>query len=72
MNSQTPSPAATASYGCQDSNIWALITSDGNVAGMRVNGIGKLNLYPQLLGNYTSAGYYFVIDTTNDFKPLTL
>lgn len=66
MNSQNPPTPTIVTDGCQQ--YYTNIMNDGPI-----NHVGNFTIAPRVIGSVNSIyGYYFVIDTTDDFKPMPL
>lgn len=67
MNSQTPNPTGNYASDCQSSCSSCTIFS-GNVYNVQ-----WFRFYPYAIGSVSSTfGYYYVLDTTSVFTPMTL
>jgi hypothetical protein len=64
MNSQTAAPLGHYNYGCQ--SYYSSIMNSGPI-----NNVGYFRISPVIIGSFSSS-YYFVLDTTNSFKPKEL
>lgn len=66
MNSQNPTPSYSVVEGCQSSCSCTIFNSN-------INNVNYFRFYPYIAGSPSvSLGYYYVIDTTAAFKPMTL
>ena len=67
MNTQNVGTLTNTSYDCQNFNGGSIFLA-GNI-----NNVGYFQIYPRSVSGFSSLyGYYFVLDTTDDFKPMTL
>jgi len=65
MNSQTPGAPSNVISGCQDYN-------GSRVLGGYVTQVNWFLFYPYAYGTITANGFYYVLDTTNMFQPMSL
>ena len=65
MNSQSNSASTFNTIGCQGSQTTFFYSPP-------INNIGYVRIYPANIGGWASTGYFFVLDTTNSFKPQSL
>ena len=66
MNSQNVGSLTHNTIDCRSHHTGTIFSSI-------LNHEGQFRFYPRVIGSYTTAeGYYYVIDTTKDFKPSSL